>query len=228
MTNVPHQLSTALYLASDGSISAFTEQLRQKLVCETFANRCGYTVTSVYTDASDIPAAHGRRGFRQLCADARSQRQPIDCVLVESRKRISQFPQMMRRSLQALEAIGVSVRIVDEVAPDLSMVPLKVAFYARASTEEAIDAQFANCLTFLESVSAGVPLCIQWYADRDGIDGDGLDRPGLQQLLHAIQEGAVDSLLIDRLERFARDQQQYQQLAPILEHYVVPMVAVSG
>jgi DNA invertase Pin-like site-specific DNA recombinase len=227
MPNVSHQPSVAFYIASDGSLSASTEQLRQKIVCETFANRYGYTVTSIYTDASYIPAAQGRRGFKQLCTDARSQRHPIDCVLVESRQRIGQFPHMMQRSLQALEATGVCVRIVDEVAPDLSLLPLKVAFYARASTAEAIDTQFSICQTFFESVSARVPVSIRWYADHDGIDGDGLNRPGLQRLLRAIQEGEVDTLLIDRLERFARDQQQYQQLAPILEHYVVPMVAVT-
>ncbi|WP_253276956.1 recombinase family protein [Ruegeria sp. 6PALISEP08] len=82
----------------------------------------------------------------------------------------------------------------------------RVAIYARFSSQmqrdASIDDQMRLCRERAEREGWTV---VDAYSDR-AVSGASMLRPGLQALFHATQEGQVDLILAEALDRLSRDQ----------------------
>src|SRR5262249_31107912 len=96
--------------------------------------------------------------------------------------------------------------------------PVRCAIYTRRSVDQNDDLsscqiQLDLCRAFVQSQKGLGWLLLDWRFDDDGYSGATLDRPALQGLLKLIRCGAVDRVVVQRLDRLSRSLRDFVFLA---------------
>ena len=111
---------------------------------------------------------------------------------------------------------------------------LRCAIYTRKSSEEgleqsfnSLDAQYEACASYITSqCHEGWRLLPARYDD-GGFSGGNLDRPALQQLLTDIKAGAVDLVVVYKIDRLTRSLTDFSRMVEVFDQHTVSFVSVT-
>ena len=118
---------------------------------------------------------------------------------------------------------------------------LRCAIYTRKSTEEGLNQEFNTLEAQREASEAYIrsqlhagwtALGAGWTAlgaryDDGGYTGANLERPALRKLLADIQAGAIDCVLVYKIDRLSRSLLDLARLMEIFERHEVSLVSIS-
>ena len=109
---------------------------------------------------------------------------------------------------------------------------VRCAIYTRQSVSSSdslssCDVQYEACGLYLESQREHGWTLLPDRFDDDGYSGASLDRPALNRLLALIRRGAVDQILVHRLDRLSRSVRHYVTLLDEFRRLEVGLVIVS-
>jgi DNA invertase Pin-like site-specific DNA recombinase len=112
--------------------------------------------------------------------------------------------------------------------------PFRCAIYTRKSTEEGLaqefntlEAQRESAEAYVQSqVHAGWTTLAERYDD-GGYTGANLERPALRKLLADIEDGRIDCVLVNKVDRLSRSLLDFARLMEIFERRKVSLVSVT-
>lgn len=110
----------------------------------------------------------------------------------------------------------------------------RCAIYTRKSTDDRLDRDFNSIESQRDMCSAYITCqkhkdwaaVAQPYDDR-GQSGASLDRPELQRLLHDIENGEIDIVVIYKIDRLTRSLADFIRLIEVFDRYQVSFVSVT-
>ncbi len=111
---------------------------------------------------------------------------------------------------------------------------VRCAIYTRKSTQEGLDQDFNSldaqreaCAAYIQSQKhEGWVLLPQRYDD-GGLSGGSLERDGLQRLLHDMDEGLVDRIVVYKIDRLTRSLADFAKLVERLDAADASFVSVT-
>jgi DNA invertase Pin-like site-specific DNA recombinase len=111
---------------------------------------------------------------------------------------------------------------------------LRCAIYTRKSHEEgleqdynSLDAQYDDAAAFIQSQrQQGWVLSSERYDD-GGFSGGNLERPALKRLMHDIEMGRVDTVVVYKIDRLSRSLADFAKLVEIFDRHKVTFVSVT-
>lgn len=111
---------------------------------------------------------------------------------------------------------------------------IRCAIYTRKSTEEgleqdfnSLDAQREACAAYITSQKAEGWIAVTNRYDDGGYSGGTLERPALQQLLKDIERGAVDVVVVYKIDRLSRSLMDFARLVEVFDRKGVTFVSVT-
>lgn len=111
---------------------------------------------------------------------------------------------------------------------------LRCAVYTRKSSEEgleqefnSLDAQREACQNYVASQKAEGWLLLGDRYDDGGFSGGTLERPALKRLLADIEAGAVDIVVVYKIDRLSRSLMDFAKLVDAFERKKVTFVSVT-
>ena len=88
---------------------------------------------------------------------------------------------------------------------------VRCAIYTRKSSEEgleqefnSLDAQREACEAYIASQKHEGWVLLKDHYDDGGLSGGNMDRPALQELLEAVDDGLVDQIVVYKVDRLTR------------------------
>ena len=91
------------------------------------------------------------------------------------------------------------------------MAKVRCAIYTRKSSEDgleqefnSLDAQREACAAYVLSQKAEGWVLLPEHYDDGGLSGGTLERPALQKLLQAVDDGLVDQIVVYKIDRLTR------------------------
>jgi site-specific DNA recombinase len=111
---------------------------------------------------------------------------------------------------------------------------LRCAIYTRKSTEEGLEQEFNSLHAQQEAAEAyirsqslaGWKVVDQRYSD-GGFSGANLDRPGLKLLLSDIESGAIDCVVVYKVDRLSRSLLDFARLIALFDRHQVSFVSIT-
>ena len=118
--------------------------------------------------------------------------------------------------------------------PKPSVPRLRCAIYTRKSTEEGLDQEF-NSLdaqreaseAFIQSQRREGWIALPECYDDGGFTGANMDRPALTKLLHAVEAGELDCVVVYKVDRLSRSLLDFTRMLSVFEKHKVSFVAVT-
>ena len=114
------------------------------------------------------------------------------------------------------------------------MKKIRCAIYTRKSSEEgleqefnSLDAQYEACAAYIVSQKAEGWVLLSERYDDGGISGGSMERPGLQRLLADIDRGAVDQILVYKIDRLTRSLADFAKMVERLDAAGTSFVSVT-
>src|SRR6202050_2522141 len=111
---------------------------------------------------------------------------------------------------------------------------LRCAIYTRKSTEEgleqefnSLDAQREAALAFIQSQRREGWVALPELYDDGGFTGANMDRPALSRLLQAVEAGALDCVVVYKVDRLSRSLLDFTRMLSVFEKHKVSFVAVT-
>ncbi len=111
---------------------------------------------------------------------------------------------------------------------------LRCAIYTRKSTEEgleqdfnSLDAQREAAEAFIQSQRREGWIALPERYDDGGFTGANMERPALQRLLAAIDAGAIDCVVVYKVDRLSRSLLDFTSILSQFEKHSVSFVAVT-
>src|SRR5437870_11889251 len=111
---------------------------------------------------------------------------------------------------------------------------LRCAIYTRKSTEEGLDQDFNSLDAQREAGEAFVQsqrregwLALPEHYDDGGFTGANMQRPALQRLLKAVESGAVDCVVVYKVDRLSRSLLDFTRILSLFDKHDVSFVAVT-
>ncbi|MEO6340995.1 MAG: recombinase family protein [Caulobacteraceae bacterium] len=111
---------------------------------------------------------------------------------------------------------------------------LRCAVYTRKSTEEGLDqaynslhAQRDACEAYVRSQTGEGWTLLKTAYDDGGFSGGNMDRPGLKQLLVDVARGAVDVIVVYKVDRLTRSLMDFAKIVEVLDGQGVSFVSVT-
>lgn len=111
---------------------------------------------------------------------------------------------------------------------------IRCAIYTRKSTEEgleqdfnSLDAQWEACGAYITSQKAEGWIPVAGRYDDGGYSGGTLERPALQRLLKDIERGAVDVVVVYKIDRLSRSLMDFARLVEVFDRKGVTFVSVT-
>lgn len=112
--------------------------------------------------------------------------------------------------------------------------PIRCAIYTRKSSEEGLEQDFNSlhaqreaCEAFITSQKhEGWKLLPQAYDD-GGISGGTMQRPALQRLLKAVEERAIDVIVVYKVDRLTRSLADFARMVELFDQHGVSFVSVT-
>ena len=99
----------------------------------------------------------------------------------------------------------------DGNAPEQRPAKLRCAIYTRKSTEEGLDQEFNSLDAQREAGEAFVLsqrregwVAVPQLYDDGGFTGANMERPALARLLHAVEAGELDCVVVYKVDRLSR------------------------
>ena len=114
------------------------------------------------------------------------------------------------------------------------IVKKRCAIYTRKSTDDGLDQEF-NSLDaqreaaehhILSMAHEGWKILPEQYND-GGFSGGSMERPGLQKLMHDIEEGLIDIVVVYKIDRLSRSMADFMKMVALFEKYNVSFVSVT-
>jgi site-specific DNA recombinase len=111
---------------------------------------------------------------------------------------------------------------------------LRCAIYTRKSTEEGLDQEF-NSLdaqreageAFIQSQRREGWIALPELYDDGGFTGANMDRPALTRLIHAVEAGELDCVVVYKVDRLSRSLLDFTRMLSVFEKHKVSFVAVT-
>jgi len=108
---------------------------------------------------------------------------------------------------------------------------MKTAIYTRVSTDNQAEVEFNSCQAQEAKIRAFVSSqeemeIYKVYSD-EGYSGANINRPGLQELLSDIKNGAVDFVIVYKIDRLTRSPKDFYQLIEVFEQNNVSFISVT-
>lgn len=126
------------------------------------------------------------------------------------------------------------VRTGRRVALPSPVPAVRCAIYTRKSTSEGLDSDFNTldaqreaCEAYILSQRAEGWVCLDDRFDDSGFSGGTIERPAMQQLLHAIESGSIDCVVVYKVDRLSRSLLDFARLMDIFEKHGVSFVSVT-
>lgn len=111
---------------------------------------------------------------------------------------------------------------------------LRCAIYTRKSTDEGLDQEFNSLDAQREAAEAFILsqrgeglVAIPERYDDGGFSGGSLDRPALERLLAEIRRGAVECVVVYKVDRLSRSLIDFARIIDIFERHNVSFVSVT-
>lgn len=115
-----------------------------------------------------------------------------------------------------------------------SAVRLRCAIYTRKSTEEGLEQEFNSLDAQRESAEAFIRsqrregwIALPELYDDGGFTGANMERPALTKLLHAVEAGELDCVVVYKVDRLSRSLLDFTRMLSIFEKHKVSFVAVT-
>jgi DNA invertase Pin-like site-specific DNA recombinase len=141
------------------------------------------------------------------------------------------------RSLPADYKIRIQHRSQSEFGPAMAfsaVKPLRCAVYTRKSTEHglelefnSLDAQREACEAYIKSQASLGWQCLCQRYDDPAYSGGTLERPALKNLLRDIDGGAVDVVVVYKIDRLTRSLTDFAKLVEAFDKKSISFVAVT-
>jgi site-specific DNA recombinase len=132
--------------------------------------------------------------------------------------------------LLSAERHPVSARVVPLPEPK----PIRCAIYTRKSTEEGLDQEFNSLDAQRECAEAYIQsqrherwTLVPRHYDDGGFTGANIDRPALKQLLTDIESGAVDCVVVYKVDRLSRSLLDFARIMEVFDKGGVSFVSVT-
>nr|WP_306265427.1 recombinase family protein [Pararhizobium sp. IMCC3301] len=114
------------------------------------------------------------------------------------------------------------------------MKKIRCAIYTRKSSEDgleqdfnSLDAQHEACAAYITSQKNEGWVQVPDRYDDGGISGGTLERPGLQRLLADVDRGAVDHILVYKIDRLTRSLADFAKIVDVLDNTGASFVSVT-
>ena len=111
---------------------------------------------------------------------------------------------------------------------------LRCAIYTRKSTEEGLEQEFSSLDAQREAAEAFILSQRRegWVAlsacyDDGGFTGANMERPALKRLLEAVESGAVDCVVVYKVDRLSRSLLDFTRMLSVFDQHNVSFVAVT-
>ena len=111
---------------------------------------------------------------------------------------------------------------------------LRCAIYTRKSTEHGLDQEFNSldaqreaCEAYIKSQAFQGWKVLPQHYDDPAYSGGNLDRPALKRLLHEIQLGKVDVVVVYKIDRLTRSLVDFAKLVEAFDAQSVSFVAIT-
>jgi site-specific DNA recombinase len=111
---------------------------------------------------------------------------------------------------------------------------VRCAVYTRKSTEEGLDQAFNTLHAQREACEAYVAsqrhegwLALSDRYDDGGYSGGSMERPALQRLMHDIETGLIDVVVVYKVDRLSRSLMDFTRVVELFEGYDVSFVSVT-
>ena len=112
--------------------------------------------------------------------------------------------------------------------------PVRCAIYTRKSTEEGLDQSFNTldaqreaCAAYVLSQAGEGWTALPQYYDDGGYSGGNLDRPAIRQLLDDVDKGAVDVIVVYKVDRLTRSLADFAKIVERLDARGASFVSVT-
>jgi site-specific DNA recombinase len=119
-------------------------------------------------------------------------------------------------------------------APEPPSCRLRCAIYTRKSTEEGLDQEFNSLDAQREAAEAYIQsqrregwIALPELYDDGGFTGANMERPALGRLLQAVEAGALDCVVVYKVDRLSRSLLDFTRMLSIFEKHSVSFVAVT-
>ncbi len=118
--------------------------------------------------------------------------------------------------------------------PATATKPVRCAIYTRKSVAEGLDQEFNTLDAQREAAEAfiasqryeGWVALPQEFID-GGFTGANIDRPGIQKLLHAVENDEVDCIVVYKIDRLSRSLLDFARIIELLEKHNCSFVSVT-
>jgi len=111
---------------------------------------------------------------------------------------------------------------------------VRCAIYSRKSTDDgleqefnSLDAQREACEAFIKSQRGLGWVALAARYDDGGLSGGSMDRPALRTLLHDIESGRIDTVVVYKVDRLTRSLSDFAKIVDIFDARRVSFVSVT-
>jgi site-specific DNA recombinase len=130
---------------------------------------------------------------------------------------------------------NVSRMLAEAGAPEAALVrSIRCAIYTRKSTDEGLDQDFNSLDAQREAAEAFILsqrgeglVALRERYDDGGFSGGNLDRPALERLLADIRSGAVECVVVYKVDRLSRSLIDFARIIEVFEKHNVSFVSVT-
>ena len=112
--------------------------------------------------------------------------------------------------------------------------PVRCAVYTRKSTDEnleldfnSLDAQRESAEAYVASQKGAGWVCLPNRYDDAGFSGATVDRPAFQRLMADVEAGAVDCIVVYKIDRLSRSLMDFARVMEVLDRRGVSLVSVT-
>ena len=111
---------------------------------------------------------------------------------------------------------------------------IRCAIYTRKSTEEGLEQEFNSLNAQREAAEAYIAsqrsegwTCLPAQYDDGGFTGGNVERPALQRLLHDVEAGRIDCVIVYKVDRLSRSLLDFSRLMDVFDKKRVSFVSVT-
>ena len=111
---------------------------------------------------------------------------------------------------------------------------VRCAIYTRKSTDDRLDREFNSlesqrdvCSAYIRSQRHRGWIELAGRYDDAAQSGGDLERPALQRLLEDLERGAIDVVLIYKIDRLTRSLRDFVRLMDVFERYEASFVSIT-
>jgi site-specific DNA recombinase len=110
----------------------------------------------------------------------------------------------------------------------------RCAIYTRKSSEEGLEQDFNSlhaqreaCEAFIKSQAGEGWRLVKTAYDDGGLSGGTMERPALQRLLAAVNQGVIDVVVVYKVDRLTRSLTDFAKMVEVFDAHAVSFVAVT-